>query len=54
MNGRADSASSVAAALLVLFSAMVDPRISVAVAVVSLLALAGYRWYLARGADTGR
>jgi hypothetical protein len=54
MNGTAESAIGVVAALLVLFGAMVDPRISVAVAVVSLLALAGYRWYLARGADTGR
>ncbi len=54
MPDRIEAASGLAAALLVLFSAMIDPRISVAVAVVCLTALAGYRSYLTRGPASGQ
>ena len=54
MNDRLEAAASIAAALLVLFSAMIDPRISAGLAVAFLLALGGYRWFLARGTDPGR
>ncbi len=33
------------AALLVLFTAMLDPRISIVLAVVALLALAAFNWF---------
>jgi Ca2+/Na+ antiporter len=49
MSDSAESVASLLAALLVLFSAMLDPRISVALAAVALLILAGYHWYAARG-----
>lgn len=54
MNERTEAIIGTAAAFLVLISAMVDPRISAAVAVVSLLALAGYHWFAAHRADSPR
>lgn len=53
MSDKIESAASVAAAMLVLSSAMLDPRISVAVAVILLLGLAAYRWFLGRGTGSG-
>ena len=44
MNTRTEGAIAILAALLVLFSAMWDPRISVAVSVVALAALGIYRF----------
>ena len=44
MNARSEGAIAIAAALLVLFSAMWDARISVAVAVVALVALGIYKF----------
>jgi hypothetical protein len=44
MNARTEGAIAIVAALLVLFSAMWDPRISVAVSVVALVALGVYRF----------
>jgi hypothetical protein len=44
MNARTEGVIAIAAALLVLFSAMWDPRISVAVSVVALVALGIYRF----------
>ncbi len=35
----------VLAAMLVLFTAMLDPRISVVLAIVALLALAAFKWF---------
>jgi hypothetical protein len=43
MNARTEGATAIVAALLVLLSAMWDPRISVAVSVVALAALGVYR-----------
>jgi hypothetical protein len=42
MNARTEGTIAIAAALLVLFSAMWDPRISVVVSVVALVALGVY------------
>jgi hypothetical protein len=53
MNERVESTIGAIAALLVLFSAMVDPRISASVAVIFLLMLAGYHWYSARRRKPG-
>jgi membrane protein implicated in regulation of membrane protease activity len=44
MNARTEGAIAIAAALLVLFSAMWDSRISVVVSVVVLVALGVYRF----------
>ena len=44
MNARSEGAIAIAAALLVLFSAMWDARISVAVAVIALVALGLYKF----------
>jgi hypothetical protein len=44
MNVRTEGAIAIVAALLVLFSAMWDPRISVAVSVVALVAFGVYRF----------
>jgi hypothetical protein len=49
MNEQTEARIGTIAAFLVLFSAMLDPRISAAMAVVFLLALAGYHWYAGRG-----
>ena len=43
MKARTESTLAIAAAILVLLSAMWDPRISVAVAVVALVALGVYK-----------
>jgi hypothetical protein len=43
MNTRIEAMMSILAALLVLFSAMLDPRISVALAVIFMVAFALYR-----------
>jgi hypothetical protein len=43
MTPKTESALAIVAALLVLFNAMWDPRISVAVAIVALVALALYK-----------
>jgi hypothetical protein len=43
MNARTEGTVAIIAALIVLFSAMWDPRISVAVSVVALVALGVYR-----------
>jgi hypothetical protein len=44
MNEKTEATISIIAALLVLFSAMFDPRISVGLAVVFLVALAVYKF----------
>jgi hypothetical protein len=44
MNARTEGTLAIAAALLVLFSAMWDPRISVVVSVIALAALGIYRF----------
>jgi hypothetical protein len=44
MNPRTEGTIAIAAALLVLFSAMWDPRISVVVSVAALLAFGVYRF----------
>lgn len=44
MNARTEGTIAVVAALFVLFSAMWDPRISVAVSVIALAALGVYRF----------
>jgi len=44
MNSPNDSALAVIAALLVLFTAMLDPRVSSALAVGLLIAFAIYKW----------
>jgi hypothetical protein len=44
MNSRKEGTIAILAALLVLFSAMWDPRISVALSVVLLIALGVYRF----------
>jgi hypothetical protein len=44
MNARTEGAIAIVAALLVLFSAMWDPRISVVVSIVVLVALGVYRF----------
>jgi hypothetical protein len=44
MNARTEGAIAITAALLVLFSAMWDARISVGVSVVALVALGVYRF----------
>ena len=46
MNARTEGTIAIIAALLVLFSAMWDPRISVAVSVVALAALGVYKFVL--------
>ncbi len=43
MNGRTEGTLAIVAALLVLLSAMWDPRISAAIAIVALAALGVYR-----------
>jgi hypothetical protein len=43
MNAKAEGVMAIVAALLVLFSAMWDPRVSVVVSVVALAALGVYR-----------
>lgn len=42
MSEKTEGAFSILAALLVLFSTMLDPRISMALAVILLIALGGY------------
>ena len=49
MNDRIEAAISFAAALLVLFSAMLDPRVSVGLAVAFLVGLAIYKFLVKRG-----
>jgi hypothetical protein len=44
MNAKTEGTIAIAAALLVLFSAMWDPRISVVVSVIALAALGVYRF----------
>ena len=44
MNPKTEGTIAILAALLVLFSAMLDPRVSAALAVVGLLALGIYKW----------
>jgi hypothetical protein len=44
MNARTEGTVAIVAALLVLFSAIWDPRISVAISVVALAALGMYRF----------
>ncbi len=44
MNARTEGAIAIAAALLVLFSAMWDPRISVVVSVIALAMLGIYKF----------
>ena len=44
MNARTEGTIAVVAALLVLFSAMWDPRISVAISVIALAAIGVYRF----------
>jgi hypothetical protein len=44
MNGKTEAAINTAAAILVLFTAMLDPRISVGLAVAALLGLAIYNF----------
>jgi hypothetical protein len=43
MNSRTEGTIAIVAALLVLFSALLDPRISAALAVVGLLGFGAYR-----------
>jgi hypothetical protein len=43
MNAKTEATLAVVAALLVLFSAMWDPRVSAGIAIVALVALAAYR-----------
>ena len=50
MSDQTEAAISVAAALLVLFSAMLDPRVSIGLAVVFLVGLAIYKFLWKRGA----
>ena len=49
MNTKAEGILAIIAALLVLLSAMVDPRLSVAVSVVALLALGIHRFGQKKG-----
>jgi hypothetical protein len=49
-----EPAIGIVAALLVLLGAMADPRLSVAVAVGSLLTMVGCRWYVTRGTGANR
>ena len=44
MNAKTEGTFAIAASLIVLFSAMWDPRISVAVSIVGLVAFAIYRF----------
>jgi hypothetical protein len=44
MNAKTEGTIAIAAAILVLFSAMWDPRISVAVSIVALVGLGAYRF----------
>ncbi len=44
MNAKTEGMIAILAALLVLFSAMWDPRISVAISVIALVALGVYRF----------
>lgn len=44
MNAKTEGTFAIAASLIVLFSAMWDPRISVAVSIVGLVAFAVYRF----------
>ena len=46
MNTKTEGTIAIVAAILVLFSAMWDPRISVAISVVALVALGIYRFTL--------
>lgn len=43
MNEKTEATISILAAMLVLFSAMLDPRVSVALSVIFLVALAVYK-----------
>ena len=54
MSARAEAAITFAAAIFVLISAMIEPRVSAGLAVIFLLALAGYHWRAARGAQGTR
>ncbi len=47
MNARVEGWISIAAAILVLFTAMLDPRVSAALAVILLVALAVYQFVFA-------
>jgi hypothetical protein len=47
MDNRTEGTISILAALLVLFSAMLDPRISIALAVIGLVGLAIYKFAFA-------
>ena len=53
MNERVEARIGTIAAFLVLFSAMIDPRISAGVAAICLLVLAGYHWFSARRRNPG-
>ncbi|GAB4223404.1 MAG: hypothetical protein Kow0062_23460 [Acidobacteriota bacterium] len=44
MSSRTEGAINSVAAILVLFTAMLDPRISVGIAVVALIGLAAYKF----------
>ena len=44
MNTKIEGTMAVIAALIVLFSAMWDPRVSVVVAIVALIAFTGYKF----------
>ena len=48
MEDRAEAALSIAAAILVLFAAMLDPRISAGLAFLFLIALSVYKFALSR------
>lgn len=50
MNERYEGTLSILAALLVLFSAMLDPRISAALAIILLIAFALYKFTYKPGA----
>ena len=47
MSSQTEGTLSIVAALLVLFSAMLDPRVSLALSVVALLAFSIYKFALA-------
>ncbi len=42
---RGQATFEVLAALLVLFTTMLDPRVSIVLAIIALLALAAYNWF---------
>ncbi len=52
MNAATESRISILAALFVLFSAMLDPRVSAALAIVFLVTLAVYKFAVSRRAPS--